>query len=82
MSQPACVSLVCRLARNANRLRNLLPGPPSLDRKIDRLALHAIGESSQGDDGRQGGRRIIRPGRDLIGHARMLRCARGIVNVR
>lgn len=72
MPKPAGMPLVRCLAGDAQGLRNLLPGPPALDGKIDGLALHPIGEASQRDDSRQGRRRILRPGVDRFVHGSML----------
>lgn len=46
------MSLVGRLAGDAQRLRDLLPGPSFVNRTFHRLALHSIGEATKADDRR------------------------------
>ena len=57
------MSLVRRLARHAQRLGDLLPGPPLVNRAFHRLPLHAVRETSEPDDCRNGSGRVVRSGR-------------------
>lgn len=57
------MSLVSRLTRDAQGLGDLLPGPPLVNRAFDRLPLHAVRETSEPDDCRNGSGRVVRSGR-------------------
>jgi hypothetical protein len=71
------MSFVRRLARHAQRLGDLLPGPPLVNRAFHRLALHAVRETSEADDCRDGSGRVFRGCR----HGATLRNSRSVVNI-
>ncbi len=53
------MSLMRRLARHAQRLCNLLPGPSLVNRTLHCLTLHPIRKSPEADDRRDRGSRVI-----------------------
>ena len=60
------MSLVGRLAGDAKRLGDLLPGPAFVNRTFHCLALHAIGQAAKSDDCCDRGRGLIRCGSHAV----------------
>jgi hypothetical protein len=53
------MSLVGCLARHPQRLGDLLPRPPFVNRAFHGIALHAVGETAEADDRRDRGGRVL-----------------------
>lgn len=51
--------LVGRLARDAQCLGDLLPGPPFVNRTFHRFAFHAVGQPTEADDRRDRRSRVV-----------------------